>query len=431
MKWTAEPLGRLVQPGRSISYGVVQPGQHDPDGVPIVRVTDVRGGRIDTREPLRVARRIEEQHDRTRLRGGELLITIVGTVGETAVVPEEMAGWNVARAIGVVPLRGDIGSRWARYALLSPAAQGFVKDRLNTTVQATLNLRDVGLIPIPLPPQADREAILDVLGSLDDKIDLNRRTCATLEAIVRATFKSWFVDFDPVKAKAAGEPADSICRRLGLTREVLDLFASRLDGGDVGQIPSGWHWATMNDIARCARDGVDPAEVDPATPYIGLEHMPRGSIVLDDWGSAEGLESGKFSFQEGQVLFGKLRPYFKKVGVAPVSGICSTDILVLDPRSPDVWGHLVMHASSTDLIDYASGSSGGTRMPRTSWDDVSRFRLRLPPLELAAAFTQLVRPMATLIREAILANRALAGVRDSLLPRLMTGDSSTFLKAQA
>ncbi|MDU7524262.1 MAG: hypothetical protein E7K72_23320, partial [Roseomonas mucosa] len=85
--WPSVPLSELVDPQRGISYGIVQPGSPVPDGVPIVRVSDVRNGRIDVRSPLRVAADIERTYGRTRLRGGELLITIVGTVGETAIVP--------------------------------------------------------------------------------------------------------------------------------------------------------------------------------------------------------------------------------------------------------------------------------------------------------------------------------------------------------
>lgn len=97
--WQTVPLAELIKPDKGISYGIVQPGAHEADGIPIVRVTDVRNGRIAIHSPLRVAQAIERAHARTRLSGGELLLTIVGTVGECAVVPKSLAGWNTARAI--------------------------------------------------------------------------------------------------------------------------------------------------------------------------------------------------------------------------------------------------------------------------------------------------------------------------------------------
>lgn len=178
--WPSVELRCLIEPERGISYGVVQPGAAVADGVPIVRVGDVREGRIKVCAPLRVAKEVEAGYSRTRLRGGELLITVVGTVGETAIVPDSLAGWNVARAIAVLPIKPEVGARWVKRALLSPASSAQIKSRLNTTVQATLNLGDLAKLPILLPPTLERERIEAVLGALDDKIDLNHRMNETL-----------------------------------------------------------------------------------------------------------------------------------------------------------------------------------------------------------------------------------------------------------
>ena len=155
-EWEVVALGRLIEPDRGISYGIVQPGFPVPAGVPIVRVSDVRDGRITTTDPLRVTPVIEAAYSRTRLKGGELLLTLVGTVGETAIVPESLAGWNTARAVAVIPVRKEIGSYWVQIALRTPAVREIIHSRLNTTVQATLNLRDVAQLPIILPPRAEQ-----------------------------------------------------------------------------------------------------------------------------------------------------------------------------------------------------------------------------------------------------------------------------------
>ena len=102
--WEVVSLEKLVSPNRGITYGIVQPGSPVADGVPIIRVGDIRGGRISTSNPLKVSQAIEAGYARTRLRGGELLLTLVGTVGEAAVVPESLAGWNTARAVAVIPV---------------------------------------------------------------------------------------------------------------------------------------------------------------------------------------------------------------------------------------------------------------------------------------------------------------------------------------
>ena len=98
--------------------------------------------------------------------------------------------------------------------------------------------------------------------------------------------------------------------------------------------------------------------------------MPRRCIALSEWDNGEGLASSKFRFWEGDILFGKLRPYFHKVGVAPLDGVCSTDIVVVSPKSDDWFGFLLGYLSSSEFIDYTDAASTGTRMPRTNWTDV-------------------------------------------------------------
>jgi len=414
-EWKTIALESLVEPGRGISYGIVQPGASVSNGIPIVRVSDVRDGRIATADPLRVSRVIEAAYSRTRLSGGELLLTLVGTVGESAIVPEALAGWNTARAVAVIPVRTEIGSYWVHMALRAPAVRGIIDSRLNTTVQATLNLRDVAQLPIILPPQREREAITHILGTLDDKIELNRRMNETLEAIARALFKSWFVDFDPIRAKAEG-------RDPGLANALADLFHDRFVDSELGEIPEGWEMGTFGAVTEHPRRGIQPHRIEPNTPYIALEHMPKSSIALSDWSAADGLESNKFEFRRGEILFGKLRPYFHKVGVAPVDGVCSTDIVVVAPRSSQWLGCVLGHASSIEFVEYANATSTGTKMPRTSWNDMARYQLVLPPEPVAAAFTELMQPLIDRIIAGIYESRTLAALRDALLPKLISGE---------
>ena len=237
-----------------------------------------------------------------------------------------------------------------------------------------------------LPPVAEQKAIAAVLGALDDKIEGHRRMNATLEAMARALFQSWFVE-----AAANG-------------------------------LPKGWRAGTIGDVAENARRGINPDKMNPATAYIGLEHMPRRSIALSEWGHAGKLESNKFEFQRGEILFGKLRAYFHKVGVAPLDGVCSTDILVVRPQKPEWFGFVLGHISSVELVSHTDAASTGTKMPRTNWNDIARFEAALPPASLAAKFTELIRPMIDRMIANIHESRTLATLRDTLLPKLLSGE---------
>jgi len=286
----------------------------------------------------------------------------------------------------------------------------------------------VSRIERPVPPLSQQRAIAHILGTLDDKIELNRRMNETLEAMARAVFKSWFVDFDPVRAKMEGRdplpaPQSEAARQAdGLPPHLADLFPGRFEESELGEIPAGWGVGQFGDIADNPRRGVQPNAIEPSKPYIGLEHMPRRCIALSEWGQAEELESNKFEFKRGDILFGKLRPYFHKVGVAPVVGVCSTDILVVVPKEPEWFGFVIGHISSVEFISHTDAASTGTKMPRTSWQDMARFDIVLPPVKVVSAYTGIIHSLIDRIITNIHESRTLAALRDALLPKLLSGE---------
>jgi type I restriction enzyme S subunit len=303
--------------------------------------------------------------------------------------------------------------RFLKYILLAER-EAFLRFSSGTTHQ-TVYFPEVKAFHVALPPIAEQQAISAMLSALDDKIELNRRMNETLESIARALFKSWFVDFDPVRTNAEG--CDS-----GLPKRLANIFPDSFEDSEVGEIPRGWRVGHFGDVADNPRRGTSPNEIEPTTPYIALEHMPRKCIALSEWGTADGVESGKFLFHAGEILFGKLRPYFHKVGVAPVEGVCSTDILVVIPKSEDWFGFVLGHASGEAFVEYTNAGSTGTKMPRTNWTDMARYAVALPPERIAASFTELIRPVISRILSSIHQSRTLAMLRNTLLPKLISGE---------
>ena len=308
-------------------------------------------------------------------------------------------------------------TRFLKYVLSVLDISGY----LTGSTMPKLTQGNMNRIEVLTPPLPEQRAIAHVLGTLDDKIELNRRMNETLEAMARALFKSWFVDFDPVRAKMDGRwrPGESLP---GLPAHLYDLFPDRLVDSELGPIPEGWEVKPLGEVARQRRTSVKPEQIDPEEPYIALEHMPMRCIALSEWGTAEGLASGKHRFEKGNILFGKLRPYFHKVGVAPLAGVCSTDIVVITPIVQDWFGFVMGHTSSEEFVEYTDSVSTGTKMPRTSWGDMADYRVVLPPTEVANAFTGLVQPLMDEIVSRIHETRSLAALRDSLLPRLVSGE---------
>ena len=141
-----------------------------------------------------------------------------------------------------------------------------------------------------------------------------------------------------------------------------------------------WQEKTFGECAELIRETVSPEQVDPDTPYIGLEHIAEQSLSLVGVGRAAEVSSTKFRFRRGDILFGKLRPYFRKVVRAPFDGICSTDIWVVRPKSEIDPGFLFYWMASKEFIDTSMLGSEGTKMPRAKWEFVSRIKRPIPPL---------------------------------------------------
>jgi len=412
--WSYSPLENCARQN-SISYGVVQPGTHVDGGIPLIRVNNFHDIRIDLTEMMRISPEIETKYGRTRLAGGEVLLTLVGSVGQVAVVPKELAGFNVARAVAVIHPLPNISPEWIAICLRSSLSQHLLFSRANTTVQTTINLKDVRALPIPIPSEGERKNITAMVSALDDRIALLRETNATLEAIAQALFKSWFVDFDPVHAKAQGIAPE------GMDEVTAALFPDSFEESELGLIPKGWTVGTLADIAKTVKKQLQPSLLHSEIHYVGLEHIPRKSLSLFDWGDADGLESAKATFSKNDILFGKLRPYFHKVVIAPFDGVCSTDILVCQSITPAYYGLAAMHLFSKTLINYAERLSNGAKMPRVNWKDLAAYPICIPPVDLAAIYSEIITPIIARMTANVEQAQTLATLRDTLLPRLISG----------
>jgi len=386
-------------------------------GINFVKVESItEDGRLDAEKLAHIDATTNDLLARSVLCADDVLFTIAGTIGRVALVPSSALPANTNQAVAIVrPDQDAVDPRFLYYVLRDRSRLQQANARVVQSVQANFSLAELRTLEIPLPDIAEQRAIAHILGTLDDKIELNRQMNETLEAIARALFKSWFVDFDPVRAKSEGR--DPV-----LPPHLADLFPDRFEESELGEIPAGWRVGALAGVADNPRRQVDPRAIDPSTPYIGLEQMPRGRIALDEWGKADVLESGKLRFERGEILFGKLRPYFHKVGIAPVDGVCSTDIVVIQPATDAQFGFVLGHVSSDAFVDYANAGSTGTRMPRTNWTEMARFRCAIPPGQVMAAFTDQIRPLIDRALSSVYESRALRALRDSLLPKLISGD---------
>lgn len=256
-----------------------------------------------------------------------------------------------------------------------------------------LSARTLKKLKISVPPLSEQDAIVHVLGKLDDKIELNRRMNVTLESMFQSM--------------------------------VAYLLTDRLSTKSQGC--HGWKMGQLGDIASAATGLVDPVTLEENTPYIGLEHMPRSSVTLPEWGWANDVASKKMRFRRGDILFGKLRPYFHKVGFAPVDGVCSTDIIVMVPRRR-WWQALVLgYVFSSAFVAYSSQTATGTKMPRTNWSILKKYPVVIPTDQTARDFQKSVDNLFHLISANVHENLLLIKLR-TILQRDILASSVASLK---
>ena len=252
---------------------------------------------------------------------------------------------------------------------------------------------------IPLRPLDEQHRIASILSAYDDLIENNTRRIAILEEMARRIYEEWFVRF-----RFPGH-------------EQVKMVESEL-----GLIPEGWSWGCLRDVAEDVRESVHPEAVAPDTPYVGLEHIPRRSIALADWGFASEVQSTKLRFVRGDILFGKIRPYFHKVAVAPVDGVASSDAIVIRARESK-WYPLVLATVSSDaFVAEATQSANGTKMPRANWNVLLSYKVPKPTDEVLSKFNEILLGLVDFVRVAMLKNRNLRATRDLLLPKLISGE---------
>lgn len=383
-------------------------------GYPYVGIPQMKAGRVEFRSARKISREdFVKWTKKAKPRRHDVILSRRTNPGVTAV---DRTGTEFALGQNLVLLRAD-GTRvepaFLKWVVKTPAWWRQIDKFINVgAVFNSLRCADVPNFELPIPPLKTQRRIGALLDALDDKIELNRRMNETLESMARTIFKDWFVDFGPTRTKAD-------CRAPYLAPDLWDLFPNSLDDEDR---PQQWKIRTLANIADSPRRGVSPADVAPNTPYIGLAHMPRRSIALAEWEDSGKVTSNKSKFKKGELLFGKLRPYFHKVGLSPVDGICSTDIVVVVPKSPEWAVFTLACLSSDEFVDYTDQTSTGTKMPRTSWKTMRRFEICLPTEPVARAFQSLTQPLIEQLSASIGESRTLAKIRDLLLPRLMSGE---------
>lgn len=398
--WTTAPIADwgidIIDGDRSGNYP--KDGDFVAEGVPFLNTTNIRDGALDLTDLRFITQQKWDSIKKGRANPGDILMTTRGTIGRVARFNCRYTSALINAQMLI--LRSDpavLDSNYLFYVLRSDGVQSLLRAFSSGSAQPQIPIRDLRCVPITLPPLETQIRIASILVAYDDLIEVNRRRVAVLEEMARGLFEEWFVRF-----------------RFPRYESVPIIETAQ------GPLPQGWTWGAFCNLAPEVRDTVSPSEVPGNLPYVGLEHIPRRSTTLDDHGQAIDATSLKARFRRGDILFGKIRPYFHKVAWAPFSGVASTDAIIWRPDLRFAAQALAV-ASSESFVAHAVQSSNGTKMPRANPKVLAAYRCALASAYISQQYEAVAAPMIEMAAGLQAANVRLAASRDLLLPRLISG----------
>ncbi|MEK6667583.1 MAG: restriction endonuclease subunit S [Pseudomonadota bacterium] len=390
------PLESLLRDSKSIAVGVMYPGPDTAGGTPLIKVGDIKDGAIPAEPTYCISAETNQEHKRTQLEGDELLITLVGNPGECVVVKPEMIGWNPARAIAVIRLQDTRLRTYLKAVLESAAGKHLIDAVLNTTVQKTLNLKDIRRLPIPLPSEQMIRGISSISEALAERVTLLRETNATLEAIAQALFKSWFVDFDPVRAKQAGLGPE------GMDEATAALFPDAFEASALGLVPKGWAPVRLDTLLELAYGKALKAENRTAGPV-----PVYGSGGITGWHDEPLVKTPSVVVgRKGTVgsLYWESRPFY------PID-----TVFYIKTALPLTYCHLLLGTLGL------SNMNTDAAVPGLNRENVYRLNVPNAPFAVVVAFDLLAKPLRDAMDHNEQQAQTLAALRDALLPRLISG----------
>jgi type I restriction enzyme S subunit len=423
------PVVRLGDIALKISSGATPTGGQDSylterSHFALVRSQNVFDRRFDKAGLAFIS---DEQADRLKgvvLREGDLLLNITGdgiTFSRACAVPSEVLPACVNQHVAVVRVDPRVAEPGYVLAYLThPSVKSYIEAFNAGGSRRAITKGHIESFRLALPPLREQRAIAQILDTLDNKIELNRRMSETLEAIARTLFKSWFVDFDPVRAKA--EDRDS-----GLPKYLADLFTDSFEDSELGAIPKGWRVQPFADAVEVIGGGTPKTAVadfwNGDIPWFSVADAPRGSDVwvLDTEKkiTREGVESSSTRVLPIGTTIISARGTVGRIALVGVPMAMNQSCYALRGKTRAQWPFT--YFATRELVARLQQHAHGSVFDTITRDTLGSVSVALPPAALIEGFEASVGPILKRIRAALLASRGLAALRDTLLPKLISG----------
>ena len=413
-KMTIDGLTTLVTKGTTpTSIG----GRFSESGIPFVKVESIsESGRLIPDKFAFIDPSTDELLGRSRIQQDDVLFSIAGTIGRVALVNREHGQMNTNQAVALVrPDTSLIEPRFLYYSLRDTTRIQVAQSKVVQSVQANFSLGELKQLQIDLPPKTEQKAIAHILSTLDDKIELNRKTNETLEAMAKALFKSWFVDFDPVRAKVEGRPT-------GLPAEISDLFPDSFEDSELGEIPSGWEVKELDEVAHflngLALQKFPPEDGAATLPVIKIAQLKKGDSIGADRCST--AVPSDYVVRDGDVLFSWSGSLAVDIWCGG-DGALNQHLFKVTSKTYGKWFFLqwVKH-HLPEFQEIAQGKA--TTMGHIQRHHLSEAKALIPTPSLLAAMDSVFSPLLDRAFGLRKQSKHLAITRDAFLPKLISGE---------
>lgn len=415
------------------------------EGVPLLRGQNIHPYRLDLTNLKYISQETHAKWKKSSLRAGDVAIVRVGEPGTACVIPEEIGDLNAASLVIIRPDPTKLDSNYLCFYLNSPLGKHEISGRLVGSVQQVLNVKTAADLEIDLPPLTEQKAIAHILGTLNDKIELNRRMNATLEGMAQALFKSWFVDFDPVidNALAAGNPIpDELAPRAEVRRQALELNAPSLSAEasakagfpaafqfteELGWIPEGWKTGKITDLADLNSESWSNKSHPDHVNYVDLANTKNGRInEVSPYEYTEAPSRARRVLRGDDTIIGTVRPGNRSFAYINEDGLTgSTGFAVLRPKLEACRSYVYLCLTQDDVIDHFAHLADGGAYPAIRPEVVGNLDTVTFPQELIELFDQKAYPLIEKIGQHQRASEILTKLRDTLLPKLISGELRT------
>lgn len=412
-EWPIEELDTVADEV-TVGYVGSMTKEYVESGVPFFRSLNIEPFRINQNGIKFISQDFHRRIKKSSLKPGDVVIVRTGKPGTCAVIPEWIPDANCSDLVVVrcgKRIRPDFLCYW-----VNSVAAHHIDSYTVGAVQQHFNVGAAKKISIAVPPLSQQDEIITILGSIDDRITLLRETNATLEAIAQAIFKSWFVDFDPVRAKMEGRAPE------GMDEATAALFPDSFGESELGLVPREWRVGTLGNILALRSERTKPSEETKMLPYVPIESISAKVPFLQEYKEGEEAKSSLTLFRKGDILFGAMRPYFHKVCIAPFDGVTRTTVFTLKPTNQEAIGFALFLAFQDVTVEYATQHSEGSTIPYAKWSrSLEHMPFILPPESLQIKFSEIVSAFIARANDNIEQAQTLAALRDTLLPRLISG----------